>query len=648
MKKLIKSDIHPQAVRDAVRTGVVRRRPKSLPGVPWALELGSRPDERGGVSFAVWAPRCDRVEIKLLKNGRVKFFLMQRDSQGYFRMRIPTAVPGDRYFYHLDRKDDRPDPASRYQPEGVHGPSQIIDPRSFRWSDSGWKGIPYPGLIFYELHVGTFTRAGTFDAAIRKIPYLKKLGITCVELMPVAQFPGKRNWGYDGVGLYAVQNSYGGPDALKRFVNACHRAGLAVCLDVVYNHLGPEGNYLHGYGPYFTAKYHTPWGDALNYDDEGNGGVRRFIIDNALYWITEYRIDVLRLDAIHGIFDESKEHILSALNEKVRRQARRLGRTAHVVAESDLNDSRVIRPRTQKGFGLAGQWSDDFHHAVHAYLTGERGGYYSDFGKLQDVAKAIRDGFVYDGRYSAFRKRDHGNPVRDLHPQKLVVCVQNHDQVGNRAFGGRLAALTDFRGQKLAAALLLFSPNTPLIFMGQEYGERAPFQYFISHGDQALVRAIRMGRKKEFESFGWRSIPDPAAENTFRRSKLRWKTLSTPKHASLLKLYRVLIHLRRRWLTDDVQFETVSCDAKNRWLAWEFSRGGRPYAGAVISFSDRGQSIALPFGFRSFQTILSTEDPRFGGTQTVSGEPSSGRLRLPARSAWLGRCRHGVDLHHYA
>ena len=603
----------------------------------WKLELGAALGKNRKAFFKVWAPRCSRVELKLLKSKSPRLIPMKKDSEGYFSAMASGVCAGDRYFFRLNGQDDRPDPVSRFQPDGVHGPSCVVDPKTFRWTDRKWKGISFNDLIFYELHIGTFTLEGTFEAAIKKIPYLKQLGITCVEIMPVAQFPGKRNWGYDGVGLYAVQNSYGGPEGLKRLIDACHRVGLAVCMDVVYNHLGPEGNYLHGYGPYFTKKYHTPWGDAVNYDDKQSKHVRRFIIENSLYWITEYHIDALRLDAIHGIFDVSRKHILQELNEKVQTQARKLGRRVHVIAESDLNDSRIIRPKHQKGYALAGQWSDDFHHAAHVCLTGERNGYYEDFGKLTDIAKALREGFVYDGKYSAFRKRRHGNSVKDLDPRKLVICVQNHDQVGNRAFGDRLSALADFKHQKLAAALLLLSPNTPLIFMGQEYGEKAPFQYFIDHGDPGLIRAVQEGRKKEFASFGWDKIPDPDAEKTFLNSKLTWAYKKSGEAQSLWRLYRDLIVLGKKLLSAG-QKPSVRLNEREQWFSLEYPRSRHSVFSVFFSFCDHDRNLPVRFTSQFCCSILNTEEARYGGRFKAGNFPKS-KWRVPAFCAWVVESR---------
>lgn len=561
-------------------------------------------------SFRVWAPRCSKVELKLFPGPGEKLVVMEKEDQRYFYAEVPGVSAGRRYVFILDGKKERPDPASRFQPEGVHGPSCVVDPENYKWKDLKWKGLSLKDLIFYEAHIGTFTPEGTFDAAVKKLPYLKKLGITCLEIMPVAQFPGRRNWGYDGVGLFAVQNSYGGPEGLKRLVNACHSAGIAVCLDVVYNHLGPEGNYLHDYGPYFTKKYHTPWGEAINFDDRESDHVRHFVIQNVFYWITEYHIDVLRLDAVHGIYDFSAKHILREINDAVESAAQKLKRRIFVIAESDLNDSRIIRNRKQGGYGLSGQWSDDFHHAIHSYLTGERQGYYEDFGKLSDIAKAIRDGFVYDGIYSAFRKRRHGSSVKNLAPEKLVVCIQNHDQVGNRAFGERFSELVDFDKQKLAAVLLILSPYTPLLFMGQEYAEATPFQYFIEHGDSNLIRAVRNGRKKEFAAFSFKDIPEPESQKTFLGSKLSWNLGGKGK--CLLRLYKDLIFLRKSVFSQK-RLLGVWYDERRQWLAIEYSCRRKFHFGIAVSFLGYGQNIPFPFEGKLFREIFNTAYRRYGG-----------------------------------
>lgn len=441
---------------------------------------------------------------------------------------------------------DRPDPASHFQPQGVHGPSQVIDHSTSPWQDAGWKGVPLAEMIFYELHVGTFTPAGTFAAIIPRLPDLVELGVNAIELMPVAQFPGDRNWGYDGVYPFAVQNSYGGPLGLKQLVDACHQQGLAVILDVVYNHFGPEGNYTSNFGPYGTATYQTPWGTAMNFDHARSDGVRNYFIQNALHWLEHYHLDGLRLDAIHAIYDLGAKHFLPELAERVDEFSRRSGRKRYLIAESDLNDVRVIRDRAIGGHGMDAQWSDDFHHALHALLTGEQLAYYQDFGRGEDLVKAYKQPFVYDWKFSRFRQRYHGSDASRFPSQQFIICIQNHDQVGNRMLGERLSHLVDFSSLKLAAAALLMAPNIPLLFMGEEYGETAPFLYFVSHSDPELVEAVRRGRKAEFADFHLEGkFQDPLRQETFVKSQLQWQQRQQGQHQILLAWYRRLIQLRR-------------------------------------------------------------------------------------------------------
>lgn len=514
--------------------------------IEWYLDIGASSIDVNFVRFRVWAPYAQSVDVQLIDQDQI-WVPMQRDARGYFETIVSGIGPRSRYRYVLDGTKVRPDPASRFQPEGVHGPSVMVDPGAFQWTDQAWRGLPLEDFITYELHVGTFTHEGTFEAIIPQLPYLKEtVGITAIELMPVAQFPGGRNWGYDGVYPYAVQSTYGGPNGLKRFVDACHANGLAVILDVVYNHLGPEGNYLGEFGPYFTDRYRTPWGSAINYDGPDSDAVRQFVVDNALYWITEYHIDALRLDAIHGIYDFSATHILKELSLAVHAQAAHLNRQVLVIAESDLNDARVIEPPARGGHGLDGQWNDDFHHALRVALTGERKGYYEDFHGIADLATAIREGFVYNGRYSAHRRRRHGNSSQHCRPSQFVVFSQNHDQIGNRAVGDRLSTHLPWDALRVIRALVLLSPNVPLLFMGEEYGETAPFQYFIEHGDPDLIEAVRQGRRREFAHFGWNpdDIPDPQAPATFTRSRLNRDRLDE-RQVSLLRWTHALIRLRK-------------------------------------------------------------------------------------------------------
>jgi maltooligosyltrehalose trehalohydrolase len=440
------------------------------------IDIGARVLD-GRCLFTVWAPSCERVELKLPGADGSKV-PMERDQWGYWHTEIRNA-PG-RYLYLLNRDLERPDPASHHQPDGVHGASALVDHETYRWHDEGWRGVPLEDFIIYEIHVGTFTPEGTFEAVIPRLPALSDLGITAVELMPVSAFPGKRNWGYDGVYPFAVQSSYGGPAGLKRLIDACHAHGLAVILDVVYNHLGPEGNYFADFGPYFTGSYRTFWGEALSFDQAYSSEVRNYFVCNMLHWFERYHVDGLRLDAVHAIFDRSAVHFLEELSGAAEDFDVKGGTEHILIAESDLNDPRIIRPRKQHGYGMDAQWSDDFHHALHTLLTGERAGYYEDFGSTEHLRTVFQKGFYHTWRYSAYRKRFFGADPGGMPGRRFVVCTQNHDQVGNRPDGKRLGALVSFEALKLAAAALLLSPFVPLLFMGQEYAEDAPFLYFLS------------------------------------------------------------------------------------------------------------------------------------------------------------------------
>lgn len=494
--------------------------------------------------FRVWAPLRKRMVLHLVDGHRK--VEMSRDDQGYFSVVAENVGPGAKYFFIPDGEKDLPDPASNFQPEGVHGPSQVVDHDAFQWSDQRWKGLPFRDLFIYELHTGTFTHEGTFQAIIPRLKDLADTGINAIELMPVAQFPGKRNWGYDGVFPYAVQNSYGGPDGLKRLVNACHEAGIAVILDVVYNHLGPEGNYFNEYAPYFTDRYNTPWGDAINFDGEWSDGVRDYFSDNALYWLHHFHIDGLRLDAIHMVFDNGSRHFWNYLTEKVKDLEQRAGRSLYLIAESDLNSPRVVNSPAVGGYGFTAQWLDDFHHALYVLLDNKGKDRYEDFGSIGQLAKAFKDGFVHSGDYVKFRKRKFGVSSAGIRGDKFVVFVSNHDQVGNRPGGERLSVLVNFEQLKLAAAALVCSACIPMFFMGDEYGEEAPFYYFIDHSDPSLIEAVRKGRKEEFKDFHTSgSSPDPQAQATFDRSVLRWEDRHTSRHALLLAWHRALIGLRK-------------------------------------------------------------------------------------------------------
>ena len=565
-------------------------------------------------TFAVWAPAARSVEVAL-ERGR---FPLAASGNGWWSGEA-EAVPGDDYSFVLDGTDPVPDPRSPFQPGGVHGPSRLVNHGAFPWTDAGWRPPPLSSAILYELHVGTFTGEGTFASAVRRLPRLVDLGVTHVELMPVAEFPGMRGWGYDGVDLFAPHHAYGGPDGLKALVDACHGHGLAVVLDVVYNHLGPAGNPLPRFGPYFTGRYQTPWGEAVNLDGPGSDEVRRFFCDNALMWLRDYHVDGLRLDAVHAFLDSSALPFLEQLAEEVAALEAELGRELVLVAESDRNDPRLVRPREAGGLGMHAQWSDDFHHALHAFLTGERQGYYSDFGPLADVAKALRDAFVVDGRHSGYRRRRHGRPANGLSGHRFLGYLQNHDQVGNRARGERSAHLLSPGRLRVAAALVLTAPFVPLLFQGEEWGAQTPFLYFTDHQEPALARAVSEGRRREFAAFGWRAedVPDPQDARTFAASKLDWSERERLPHRELLDWHRRLIALRRRTpALLDGRREAVRADFDEGqgWLAYE--RG--PVA---VACNFAGETRGVPLARHHDRVLL------FSGP----GEPArdGGAVRLP-------------------
>ncbi len=508
------------------------------------------------VDFRVWAPTPQQITLRLMRVGQPPQDIpMHRDGEDF--VAIAEARVADRYAYIVDGSQPLPDPLSRFLPEGVHGPTEIVDPTLYAWSDEGWHGLPLEDYVIYELHLGTFTPEGTFAAAAEKLPYLKDLGVTVIEVMPVAAAPGTRNWGYDCVSPYAVQANYGGPAAFRRFVDAAHELGLAVILDAVYNHLGPEGNYLRLFGPYFTAHHKTPWGDAINYDDEGGKQVRRYVVGNAVYWIREYHLDGLRLDAVQTIKDDSPKHILAEIQQNVQALAAELKRNVVVIAETDENDSRYIEP-APRGYGLNAVWSDDFHHALHALLTDERTGYYQDFGNPELIAKALRDGYVFQGEHFAFWNKSRGTPAQDVPLPANVICIQNHDQVGNRATGERLTVLAPRGARKMAAALLLLAPHTPLLFMGQEYDESAPFQFFADFQDPELKKAVSQGRRSEFKDFDFSEVPDPEDPQTFERSKLSWA--NADQNREMLDWYGNLLSLRQRYVLGHERRAEVTYD----------------------------------------------------------------------------------------
>jgi maltooligosyltrehalose trehalohydrolase len=568
----------------------------------------------GSVEFSVWAPTARTVRLCLGRSSHGRILTLDPLGNGSFRG-VSQAEPGTDYVFLLDENPPRPDPVSRHRPAGVHGPSRIVDPAAFTWSTPGWKGISTAELVIYELHVGTFTPQGTFESTLERLPQLRQLGVTAVEIMPVAEFPGGRNWGYDGVSLYAPQSTYGGPAGFRTLVDACHQEGLAVILDVVYNHLGPEGNYLPDFGPYFSQRHRTPWGEGWNLDGPESEQVRGYLVDNALYWITEFRVDGLRLDAADEIADSSPLHILEEIVAGVQTQAAVLGRRVNLIAESDANDPRFIRPARLGGLGFDAQWNDDFHHAVHAALTGERQGYFADLGGVGPVARA-----------------SSGRLVADLPSDRFVVCIQNHDQVGNRAGGERLATLISPAALRLGAAVLLLSPYVPMLFMGEEYGETNPFLYFVSHGDPDLVQAVREGRRREFARFGWTGEAlDPQAESSFHRSCLDWERAAKPDHAGLRMLYGDLLRLRRSEaaLLPGAAQVSVSQREDEGWVAVQLTaRGNSLLAG--FNFDRSARSVPLVSSNR-YHLLLTTDHRQYGGSDST--QLKSRRVVLPPLSA---------------
>ncbi len=599
-----------------------------MPRDPEHAPQGVLQQADGSVVWRVWAPFSETVALVTYPSaGRVET-AMTPHGLGYFVFRHGEAREGLEYAFQLADGHEYPDPASRWQPRGVHRPSAVFLPQSYRWSDQQWRGVAAEDLVIYELHVGAFTPEGVFDAIVPRLAQLAALGVTAIELMPVAQFPGDRNWGYDGVHPYAVQNSYGGPRALQRLVDAAHRLGLAVLLDVVYNHLGPEGNYLAKFGPYFSDGYHTPWGGSINFDGPDSDAVRQFIIDNACAWVRDFHLDGLRLDAVQTIYDRSPRHILADIQAAVEQEAAAAGRTVHVIAESNQNNVRLVQPAGLGGHGLSGVWSDDFHHSLHALLTGQRDGYYQDFGLPQHLAKALSDVFVYDGCYSSFHRRRHGSRVGAMERTHFVVCVQNHDQLGNSASGDRLGAVLPPPAQRLAYGLLMLSPCVPLLFMGEEYGETRPFPFFCSFGDAALARAVWQGRRQEFASLRFAlgiEIPDPQAPETFAAAKLAWTWPPGTPHAEHRQLFQDILAARRHWpaLRDRRHTTAELLDSPATAALLTIRRGQAEEVLAVANLTPREVPLP-PLDLAGRTPVFSTEDVRYGG----------GRV-WPAGAVWV-------------
>jgi maltooligosyltrehalose trehalohydrolase len=592
------------------------------------LVCGAHLEDDGRCLWRVWAPKARNVELVLWegpagKGAPSRSLPMRPAGGGYFEAEQTSVADGQRYAYRLDGKQPRPDPASRWQPDGVHAPSAVWNPRRHAWADGGWRGVRAKELVIYELHVGTFTPEGTFSAIIPRLPALVELGITAIELMPVNQFPGHRDWGYDGVQWSAVQNTYGGPRELQRLVDACHQAGLAVLLDVVHNHLGPEGNYLPEFGPYFSVRFRTPWGEGINYDDGGSDAVRGHVLAGIRRWLRDFHVDGLRLDAVHAIHDISPRHLLADIKAAADEEAAKLPWPVHVIAESDLNDVRVLRPPADGGYGADAQWSDDFHHCVHCLLTGERDGYYADYPEPKtQLVKALNQTFVFDGCYSAFRDRRHGAPADGIGGERFVVSLQTHDQIGNRARGERLHKLISPPQQRLAAGLLLLAPHTPMLFMGEEYGETRPFLYFCDFGNPQLQDAIRQGRLREFAAFHWEPpIPDPNNPATFEKSKLSWSWPAGTPQAGLRRLYCDLLAARRKWpALREFQHRQARLWNDGRVLSLVRGDPTLPAEQLVAYFNLSASPQPVPQDNRPPHQLLRSEQERYAGSQAAGEE----------------------------
>lgn len=582
------------------------------------MRIGAHYLGDGSCEFTVWAPTLEQVAVQIIEPHE-RIVSLTKQSEEYWQTVVSDVYPGTLYRYLLNDYEAHPDPASHFQPHGVHGASQVVD-HSYEWTDQDWKGVPLENMVFYELHVGTFTPEGTFEAIIPRLPALRELGVNAIELMPIAQFPGDksadprlayRNWGYDGVYPFAVQNSYGGGHGLRRLVDACHREGIAVVLDVVYNHFGPEGNYMSHFAPYFTQVYKTLWGSAMNFDDAHCQGTRDYFTQNALYWLRDYHIDALRLDAVHAIYDLGAKHFLQELAEAVDALSNQQGRKLYLIAESDLNDARLIRSPEQGGYGLDAQWNDDFHHALHTLLTGDHLGYYQDFGKVAQLAKSYEKNFVYDWQYAPHRKRFHGAPCVDRPPNQFVIAIQNHDQIGNQMKGERMSQLISFEGLKLAAGAVMLSPSLPMLFMGEEYGETAPFTYFVSHSDPDLIKAVREGRKREFEPFHFEGEPpDPEAIESYCTCKLNWDLRNEGNHRKLWELNQWLIQLRRSHpalLKSDRAFVQATSDEENRLLFLRrWSEDSHLFC--MMNFNQSAVTVAAPTEAHGHKLLDSAEE----------------------------------------
>ncbi|WP_374949207.1 malto-oligosyltrehalose trehalohydrolase [Mucilaginibacter sp.] len=580
--------------------------------------------EDGKARVHIWAPNTETVSVLLPEQNLT--LPLEKNERGYFGLVTDKILPGQLYRFVLNGNKELPDPASLSQPQGVHGPSQAVDVKSMAWTDHAWQNPPLADYLMYELHTGTFTPQGTFASVAGKLAYLKDLGITAIEIMPVAQFPGERNWGYDGVFPYAVQNSYGGATELMQLVDACHNVGLAVILDVVYNHIGPEGNYFNEFGPYFTEKYHTPWGNAINFDDAQCDEVRNYFKQNVLMWFRDFHIDALRLDAVHALKDLGPKHILQEIKEAVDELMAQTGRKHYLIIEFDLNDSKFINPVARHGFGMDAQWIDEFHHALRVTAGEKPLGYYSDFSGIAHLAKSYQDAYVYDGQYSEERQKTFGTKT-DNPGDQFVVFSQNHDHVGNRMLGERSSTLFSFEMQKLMAGAVMVAPYLPMLFMGEEYAEENPFLYFVSHSDPELIDAVRKGRKAEFASFyADGEAPDPQAVTTFEQSKLNWDTVNAGNHKIMRNYYKALIGLRKQLpalhtlnrnqlsVTFDADQQTLQL---HRWA-------GSQHVYAFMNFSKEARMITMPADAGDVKLLFNSSDVQYSenGSGQRDAQPS--------------------------
>ncbi|WP_207535435.1 malto-oligosyltrehalose trehalohydrolase [Desertivirga arenae] len=596
--------------------------------------LGVSFNEEEQAEVLLWAPKAEKVEILLKENG--KKLALQEEEGGYWSLTTSEIKAGDRYMFVLDDEKDRPDPASRAQEDTVHGSSLAVNLKTYQWTDQDWQNLDLEKYIIYELHTGTFSPEGTFEGIEKKLDYLLELGVNAIEIMPVAQFPGGRNWGYDGVLPFAAQNTYGGAAGLQHLVDACHQKGISVILDCVYNHMGPEGNYLGDFGHYFTDKYNTPWGNAINFDDEWCDGVRRYFIENVMMWFRDFHIDALRLDAVHAIKDFSPVHILREIKQNVDQLMQETGRRHYLIVELDLNDTRYINPLEKEGYGMDAQWVDEFHHALRVTAGGDRNGYYSDFIDVDHLAKAYKDAYVYDGQFSPHRKKMFGIKAENNPGKQFIVFSQNHDQVGNRMLGERTSQLHSFEMQKLLAGAVLISPYIPMLFMGEEYGESNPFLYFVSHTDQELAELVRKGRKAEFAAFHAEGeAPDPVSESTFQESKLQWHLPQQQPHSILFNYYKTLIQLRKDHPVlsklDRTQLEVEHQKDEQVVILHRWDQGTDLVF--LLNFANTPKKIRLPGYSAQWHKLLNSASSEFGGSEEIPDYAAEGEnILIPAEA----------------